>query len=114
MSEFNVDYFIAKFSAIPDEKWKVGGAKFGDCMCALAHCGEGHWCDMNEERAALIELFGSKGGDSFEAVTDVNDGSDPKTCYFQSERLVEILAHKTPKARILAALNDIKSKQATV
>lgn len=88
---YTVDYFIAKFEAIPDEQWCVG--EFTDQE--RRHCAVGHCLDrmqLTEESKALVRLMGHN-------TTFVNDGVDPD--YQQP----------TPKARILAALRDIKAKQ---
>lgn len=92
-TQYNVDYFIQKFEAIP-EPWAIG--TFEDELgrkCALGHCCEAE--APTEEGAALRALFKKAGM----AVGWVNDG--PHFNYQQT----------TPKQRILAALRDIKAKQ---
>jgi len=96
MSKFTVDYFIKKFKKIPSNKWHVGNyhnveeTKF----CALGHC------NMHKrntrEGVALLKLFGCTW--QFE-VAEINDGGKKK--YLQ----------KTPRSRILAALQDVKSNK---
>lgn len=92
MSEFTVDYFIAKFEAIPDKFWCI--KRFNDpwsgAHCALGHCnwsGEGR---ESEEGMALNKLL------MFET-TYINDY---KSFHYPQE---------TPKERMLAALADVKA-----
>jgi hypothetical protein len=98
-TSYDADYFIKKFEAIPEEKWAVGTYEEGGCCCALGHCGfrfkrEGYSETVTtDEGAALALLFKSH----HRAAPVVNDGYDHR--YQQS----------TPKARILAALVDIKA-----
>lgn len=93
------DYFIAKFSAIPDDKWTTD--KFindlGQC-CVLGHLGmrSGYHQDKGnyEETQSLNYLFIDNLFTG--TVTSVNDG---KCALFQQPH---------PKQRILAALEYIK------
>jgi hypothetical protein len=92
---YDVDYFIAKFEAIPEERWCEG--TYDDLTgrhCALGHCGIRFEAgkSSNPEGDALVKLTAT------EAV-NINDGHDGR--YEQP----------TPKQRIIAALLDIKSKQ---
>lgn len=98
-TEYNVDYFIKKFEAIPEEKWTIlvlidnAGRS-----CALGHCGvlptnSGPY--YNTEGYSLRDLLEKH--DVY--VMAVNDGNDKN--YQQP----------TPKQRILAALYDIKAMQ---
>lgn len=98
------DYFIAKFEAIPDEKWTTGKYmdKDGRC-CALGHCGVLQVDDTADGPRYLL----SKEGDCLQflieklrltTVHHVNDGVDP---HYQQP---------TPKARILAALRDLSEE----
>ena len=92
---YDVDYFIKKFKAIPDEKWCR--ASFGDAIsrCVMGHCGMVTDNGFREtaESEALVGIFNLT---HVSEVFPINDGTCPK--YKQS----------TPKARILAALSDIK------
>jgi hypothetical protein len=97
---YTVDYFIAKFEAIPNEKWTTGlyVDRWGQASCALGHCGvRAHEVDIAvpQEAIQLRNLF--ERHPRCLSVTDVNDRNDPN---FQQE---------TPKARILAALREIKA-----
>jgi len=89
---YDVDYFLTKFSAIPDEQWCVGEFAWDGMKCALGHCGEVVPFATTAESQALRWLFDV-------SVIAVNDGKDPR--YKQP----------TPKARILAALRDLQEKQ---
>lgn len=101
---YTVDYFISKFSAIPDNLWNAGEMidKHGR-HCAYGHCGvtDGDIVNdtMNEEGKALSDLFYKNGLIPHLSVIGVNDGNDKR--YKQP----------TPKQRILAALYDIKKLQ---
>jgi lambda repressor-like predicted transcriptional regulator len=92
MTTYDVDYFIKKFSTIPDDKWCVGAFNNdAGCCCALGHCG--HRAGLRTtEGIALGALFN---GAALNIVA-VND------------RHSLLYTQDTPKARILAALHDIK------
>lgn len=95
---YSVDYFIKKFSAIPDELWCVRGFNGpGGSHCAAGHCGMDGSCGgwLRPEAIGIRELFDDLGTD----IAYVNDGGD------------ERYKQPTPKARILAALYAIKAKQ---
>ena len=88
--EYTKEYFIAKFSEIPEEKWCTRVMTSSDGRhCAYGHCGARVVCDDTPESRAFAELFGKIEN------ADVNDGKDPR--YKQP----------TPKQRILAALRDL-------
>lgn len=93
--EYTVDYFIAKFEAIPEEKWFIGdfiNIYNPEQKCAYGHCGCIKSLGETIESNMLFDLFDNP-------VHYINDGHDEK--YQQS----------TPKQRILAALHDIKKQQ---
>lgn len=100
---YDVSYFISFFEAIPEDKWCVDELFDGDTACALGHCEVGLFsCEnWNERQTALINLFMPVSPTSGHApsVAIVNDGKHPR--YQQP----------TPRARILAALREIQSKQ---
>jgi hypothetical protein len=95
---YDVDYFIAKFSAIPDAAWLTGEYEYKGKCCALGHCGISYkpGATQSEEADALIDLFTLIGQDP----TQVNDGEASE------------YPQLTPKERILAALRDIKAREA--
>lgn len=96
---YDVNYFIKKFEAIPAENWirlDVGDDEDGP-HCALGHCGVRSTADRNdwvptEEAMALIRIFNdgsaedSYGCIRWSAVYNINDdqirfsypGSNPK------------------------------------
>lgn len=99
MPKFDLDYFITKFSAIPEDQWAIG--EFTDTHNPVAHCAFGHCgCSVNndstDEGDTLDRLFRDHGL----LVTAVNDadGSGKAGPFHQL----------TPKARILAALESFK------
>lgn len=94
---YDVDYFIAKFSAIPEEKWCSGTYEsIEGKRCAYGHCGmKRHLLERDiPEANSLKELFHKTLGES---PAYINDG------------LVELYPQDTQKQRILAALQDIKN-----
>lgn len=95
MNNYDYDYFIRKFEAIPDEQWAIRAYVAGDSRCAFGHCGMTNHGAIPKipECAALRELIGGN-----HLVTRINDGVE--SGYDQP----------TPRARILAALHDAKSK----
>src|SRR5688572_27497458 len=99
---YDVNYFIAKFEAIPDERWITG--HLGESQhCALGHCTQGRAVYYAKEpEAAALELIlnGGKELDESEVSVAAQINDDKHPGYQQP----------TPRARILAALYDIKSK----
>jgi hypothetical protein len=89
-NHMNAEYFINKLSAIPDERWTVGPgcAAPRGYTCALGHCFGYSWLTLINLFRVHLDI----------GVGDTNDGKEG--AYQQS----------TPKARILAALADIKAK----
>lgn len=85
---YDVDYFIEKFKAIPEELWCVGSYSIREQHCALGYCGEQAGSRTEEGKSLSIITEN--------AVSSINDNLDNR--YRQS----------TPKQRILAALEDIK------
>lgn len=95
--EYNVDFFIDKFSKIPERKWIIGsyGSNDDGPHCAYGHCGARDIpFYIGNEAMALAKLFVGK-----LQPHEVNDGKDP------------VYQQPTPKERILAALYDIKQSQ---
>ncbi len=92
---YNAQYFIDKFTAIPEDMWCRGNYELPDGRCcAGGHCGDRSNIPVPPEAEALYSLFWNIQTN----VTCVNDGLDKD--YQQP----------TPRARILAALEDIKAK----
>ena len=111
-TKYNVDYFIKKFEAIPEDRWAIRTQHDGNGN----HCAFG-WCrpsetlnkpntsefsgDATEEGQALISLFSMLYSDPsiLGNIAHINNGDIAK--YGQA----------APKQRILAALYDIKAIQ---
>lgn len=86
---YDVNFFIRKFEAIPEDKWITGKWELNGNHCALGHCGAIQSdVSLTDEACALNELLTN--------VIAINDGRD------------QVYAQPTPKQRILAALNDIR------
>lgn len=103
---YDVNYFIKKFEAIPEDLWITGlyYSRDRSGFCALGHCGVTE-IDRTEEADALESLFISNLRDiqkvhiKVRLVASINDG------------LIDKYKQPTPKKRILAALYDIKKIQ---
>jgi hypothetical protein len=91
-TKYTVDYFIEKFKAIPARKWCVFWFKnSAGQKCVLGHCGVRVREHLTPEAKALIAMF---------PTWPSNINNNPCKKYPQT----------TPRARILAALRDIKKK----
>lgn len=99
---YDVDYYIKKFTAIPERKWttRVLNIAGTDICCALGHCGERIMGTTMESRT-LFSMFHKKLGVE---VPTVNDGAPITMGYSDVPYLGD-----TPRERILAALELIKS-----
>ncbi len=85
---YDVDYFIAKFEAIPEELWCVDAYTKGRKHCARGFCGE--TSDKETREGIALEKL-------IRWPAMINDGG--RSNYKQP----------TPKQRILAALYDVKN-----
>lgn len=100
-NDFNIDYFIDKFSKIPEKRWTTGQCKQpnDDKYCAFGHCGiitlSEKELNNNAEAIALINIMGGK----WVYVTTINDMI---TKYGD-----------TPKERIINKLKELKNVQNT-
>lgn len=98
MPKYDAEYFIEKFEAIPEEKWRSDGfygSSDSETFCAMGHCGvrdDGEWPGGDAD--ALIDLFLA----NTIAVVEINDGGDQN------------FPQPTPKQRILAALLQIQAQ----
>lgn len=92
-NKYDVDYFIKKFTAIPEDNW-VTGVYRDDAVgcCAAGWCGERDDRSTDESRALTKLVYG---------VDIINDGKDSN---FPPEK------YSTPKKRILAALYYVKNR----
>ena len=105
-AEYTVDHFLAKFEAIPEELWFVGGYFDMDNpekRCALGHCNQTPHKEDTKESIALEHLFDF----AYFTVCSINDGAEPDPTW-SPRPLKNILALPTPKQRVLAALRHIK------
>lgn len=98
--EYNVDFFIEKFQAIPELRWWTGQyiSNDGYAKCAMGHCGcvSGFDAEFNKEVSSLILLFGGFLGFNIHSINDGDNRAFPEA---------------TPKQRILSALHKIKEIQ---
>ncbi len=114
---YDKTFFIDYLSQIPDDKWAIGvGPVCSEDTdhdiywpegvgCVLYHCGarwnDSQWNDSflaTPMSIALRSLLGAYEGEDWpfgDRVPHINDGRDP------------LYQQPTPKARILAALNDL-------
>lgn len=97
---YDKNYFITKLSAIPDELWCSEFFSNGEARCALGHLGRfGWWRESREDRDVRGEEVNSfvavLGNGDRATVERINNGDDLR------------YSQPTPKARILAALNDL-------
>lgn len=100
MPKFDIDYYLTKFAAIPDDQWCIGEftASTGEeAHCAFGHCGCTANNDSTEEGDTLDRLFRDHGL----LVTAVNDADGTKWAGPFRDL-------PTPKARMLAALESFK------
>ncbi len=107
-TNYDVDYFLQFLGGIPDDDWAVGDFSVRDDQntahvryCAAGHCGARRGMPSFPKKAdALYDLMGKLPGSETEwALPAINDGKHPD------------FKQPTPKARILAALRQIKDKQ---
>lgn len=102
-NQYDYDYFLNKFSAIPDEQWCTGAYVLhgdqGRLHCALGHCGVRDAEFWTDEGMALVALFGD---DLYSGmrITAINDNIGYGKRYKQP----------TPKQRILTALRNLKAR----
>lgn len=104
---YTTQYFIDKFTAIPEENWFVGNyvnPNNPNQCCALGHCNIRPHNDLFflESKA---DLEGKYLNILFFKYLQIN------VTYINDDKFRVIYKQSTPKARILAALNDIKTKQ---
>lgn len=92
---YDLEYFINKFEAIPDEDWATGDYidRSGRC-CALGHCGVRGGFEQLPEPRALHKLTNS-------LIAHVNDGSD-------KDEGGNPLYGDTPKERVLNFLKELR------
>lgn len=72
---YDIQYFIDKFEAIPEDKWAMGGLGHNGIHCVLGHCGvtpNGDDYDGTDESKALCLIFGGA-EDDYPGVYRIND-----------------------------------------
>jgi hypothetical protein len=91
--QYDLEYFIAKFEAISEDKWTASGVYVDDfgCKCALGHCGVIEYISESDEARALSSL--AKG-----LIVSVNDNNYKRYSYLGS----------TPKQRVINYLKSLK------
>lgn len=106
---YDKEYFIEKFSAIPESLWvraalTVNLGSNTEAHCALGHCGvavnKGVYVNTPES-LALLKLFKAKDSTDFTAVYGVNDW------YGSSPPFKALAPGDTPKERILNYLKQL-------
>lgn len=100
-TKHDVDHFIEKFEAIPEEQWTVETYRYfrdGEVVacCALGHCGARNYEEETVESTAFFKLISQAFGYS---PTFINDGKLPRWFRFVGAR-----------ARILAALYMLRAR----
>lgn len=110
-NKYTVDYFIKKFSSIPERTWSAGLGDGHNYTCAIGFCGQDSSMPRTDEAIALNVLM----HDAFEigtfadgqTVWAINDASGPEYDNGSYPDLCEL--GETPKERILTALELIKA-----
>lgn len=107
--KYNVDYFIAKFEAIPEDQ--IGDSQ--STGCAYGQCRTADYDGaMSPEGIALTKLMSSIPG-----LTPTHNARylpHEATAARINNGDIEQYQQPTPKQRILAALHDIKNMQSLV
>lgn len=107
--KFDVDYFINKFSKIPEENWLTGflGEEGFGVHCALGHCGvHGEYKETKESKALGELILNSE--ISLEYIhPHLNDPSGRMATIFEINDSGE---GSRPKENILNVLTLIKNK----
>ena len=107
---YNIDFFISKFEAIPEELFGTGGPDITGRQCTMFHCGYSGSRSFTEESDALNSLILSICKISMDS-----DGEHAKRYWpvaMLNDGRVSKYQQPTTKQRILAALYDIKKMQA--
>ena len=107
--EYNVDYFIGKFSATVESSWNEGFQNKNDgTHCALGHCDDFSMQNTLGDVLKPIQItitksmYGNDYGKVVLGALKVAAINNGETAEYQQP---------TPKQRILAALQDVKKLQ---
>lgn len=105
---YDVNYFIDKFSAIPEYKWTWGSIRSGGKSCAFGFCGGYH----TKEGIALAQLAGPvvRTGELAE-LQAIWRLTLREVVYFINDGRTKRYNQPGPKDRILAFLRDVKRAQ---
>jgi hypothetical protein len=118
---YDVDYFIAKFEAIPEDKWGRSELSYDDGRCCvLGHCGlrsggEFDYGRPSEEAKALgslllsLPLIGSHYAPEKHYENDGPFTRAMAVCWKLNDSWKEFGSE--PRERVLNALREIKAKQ---
>jgi hypothetical protein len=99
--KYDLDYFIAKFEAIPEEKWTVKKFERDGKCCALGHCG---FRENVQESGFVTNSLTGEGQALRSLAPDIiliNDGINDLANYAP-----------TPKQRVLKHLRALKHMEA--
>lgn len=108
---YNVDHFINKFRAIPEEMWCTTEFINGSgSKCANGHCGIRSIIDFNNESMALQKVFSPLMVTSMGVLINDYVNYSLKAAYINNGD-TDQYQQPTPKQRILQALYDIKAMQ---
>lgn len=98
--EYDLEYFIAKFEAIPEDKWTTRTFDDGNgCYCAYGHCGDRLGKEDGKESMALSKIIMDKGQAFPFHLADINDGNDNFIDEYGS----------TPKQRVVNYLKSLRT-----
>jgi hypothetical protein len=119
---YTVDFFIDKFSKIPEHLWLIGDqGHFGGPACAFGHCRirpSDKYGSDTEEGVALQKLFFDSGLRIKDSGYGINVNIAPngsiQAAAWINNGFIKEYQQPTPKQRILAALYDIKRLQSKV
>lgn len=98
MSEFTKEYFIDKFSKIPEDEYCICNFKYKNAHCVLGHCGikvDNFY--LTEEAKALINLFdkdfdfSETGNIADSTIVKINDGIDADITISVKQRILNAL-----------------------
>lgn len=105
--KYDVDYFIQKFSAIPEELWCTQTYESQGQFCAYGHCGYRPYSGESERAIPECNALGNVFGDLLLPIR-INDGE--KASRSRDGKDYSVLG-TTPKERIINALLKIKNNE---
>lgn len=126
---YDLNYFLKKFAAIPDHKWTTGTFQFEGQKCAMGHCLPDDYIEKINNAGVVYELHRTTPKCLYKPTAEecktvlkelyeLAKLIDPQSPNNGTEQIILInngyhpnYKQKTPKARILAALHDVKKLQ---